>query len=192
MKFTEQFERGECDLPVSFSLLRLPHREIIWERNEGNPRRRNPFLHRERNRRDTLLLDGHAYQPHGPMAQGSRRSEQHNVYPIVYELLRDLGGSSPDERSGVAYGAHEGEVPAVELSQDPFDFELPEGPQGEDSVEVVLAPVGGIVGMSPREDIGTVGDLAVGTITRWIVYVEAHVFRQVNAAGGDERQAALT
>ena len=68
MKFIEQFERSECDLPVSFSLLRFPHWKVIWERNKGNPRRRNASLHRECNRRDTLLLDGHAYQPHGPMA----------------------------------------------------------------------------------------------------------------------------
>src|SRR5919202_812038 len=192
MKFIEQFERSECDLPVSFSLARLPHRKVIWERNEGNPRRRNASLHRERNRRDTLLFNSHTYQPHGPVAQRSRRSEQHDVYPIVYKLLRNLGSGSSDEWSGVVYGAHEGEVSAVELSQDSLGFELPEGPQGEDSVEVGAAAAGGIVGVSPGEDIGSVGDLAVGTITGWIVYVEAYVFRQVNAAGSDERQAALT
>ena len=116
MKFIEQFERSECDLPVSFSLLRFPHWKVIWEWNKGNPWRRNASLHRERNRRDTLLFNSHTYQPHGPVAQRSRRSEQHDVYPIVYELLRDLGGGSPDERSRVVYGPHEGEVPAVELS----------------------------------------------------------------------------
>jgi hypothetical protein len=128
MKFIEQFERGECHLPVSFSLLRLPHRKVIWERNEGNPRGCNVSLHRERDRRDTLLLDDPAYQPHGPVAQGSRRSEQHDIHPIIYELSRDLGGGSPDERGGVVYGAHKGEVPAVEFSHNPFCFELLEGP----------------------------------------------------------------
>ena len=128
VKVIKQFERSERNLPVSLSVLRLPHREVIWERNKGNPRRRNASLHRERNRRDAFLLDGYAYQSHGPVAQGSRRSEQHNVYPIVYELLCDLGGSSPDERSRVVYGTHEGEVPTVQLSQDPFGFELPKSP----------------------------------------------------------------
>ena len=109
----EQSERGERDLPVSPPLVWLPHREVVRERHEGDPWCRNPFLHGERDRRHALPFDGPAYQPHGPVAQGSRGREQRGIHMVFRKLTCDLGGGLCFKRSGVVDGAHEGEEPLV-------------------------------------------------------------------------------
>ena len=135
MELVEQTKCGERNLPVLPSLPGLPHRKIVRERYKSYPRRRNTApLHRERHRRDTLFLDSLAYQPHGLVAQRSRRRKQHGVHPILRELPRGLGGCPLDERGGVVYGPHKGEVPVVEPPQYPFDRKLYQGPQGENGV----------------------------------------------------------
>ncbi len=109
----QQLERGEHDLPVLAPLFRLPHGEVVRERHESDPRRRDLPLHGESDRWHSPLFDGPAYQPHGPVAQGSRGREQHDGYPILRELARHLGGGVPGERTSVVYGAHKGEVSVV-------------------------------------------------------------------------------
>jgi hypothetical protein len=68
--------------------------------------------------------------------------------------------------------------------------EVPHGPQGEDGVEV-RALVGAVVGVGPGKVPRVGGDLTVRAVSCGIVYVEARLFRQMNATGCDERDAAL-
>jgi hypothetical protein len=124
----EQRERRERDLPVPPPLVRLSHREVVRERHEGHPRRGAPSLHRERDRRYALLLDDPAYQPHGPVTQGSGGREQYGVHPILDELPRHLGGSALDQRFRVVYGTHKGEMPPTDLPHNSFSCEPPKGP----------------------------------------------------------------
>ena len=124
----EQRERCERDLPVPSSLVRLSHREVVRERHEGHPWRGGASLHRERDRRYALLLDDPAYQPHGPVAQGSGGREQYGVHPILDEFPRYLGGSALYQWSRVVYGAHKGEVSPTEIPHDSFGREPPKCP----------------------------------------------------------------
>jgi hypothetical protein len=183
----EKLERGKRDLAMPPPLVWLSHREVVRERHEGDPRRCDLSLHRERYRRNALALDGPAYQPHGPVAQRSRRCEQNNVYPVTGELFRDLGGCSLGQWSGAVYCSHEGEMTVVELSHSALGYELPEGPQREDTVEISAATVRGVVRMGPGEVVGVCRYLAIGAVAQGIVYVEAWLFGEVYAAGSDER-----
>src|SRR5215210_242524 len=176
-KLVEQRQRGERDLPVPPPLVGLPHREVVRERHEGHPRRRHSPLHRERDRRYTLLLDGPADQPHGPVTQGSRGREQHGVHSVLDKLPHHLGSGPLDERSGLMDSRHKGEVPPVEFPHNPFDRELPQSPQRKDGVEVRAAAVGGVVRVGPGEGLDTHRDLTIRAIAGRVVYVEARPFR---------------
>lgn len=109
----QQPERGEHYLPMLISLPGLPHGEVVRERHEGDPRRRDIPLHRERDRRHSFLFDSPAYQPHGPVAQGSRGREQHYVHAVFGEPARHSGGGALGERASVVYGPHEGEMAVI-------------------------------------------------------------------------------
>ena len=71
LQLVQQRERSQRNLPVNFSIPRFSHREVVREGNEGNPWRPDVALHGERDGGDAPLLYGVAYQPYGPVAQGS-------------------------------------------------------------------------------------------------------------------------
>jgi len=112
-QLVQQPERRDRDLPMPSFLPRLPHREVVRERHEGDPRRYNAPLHCQGHRRYSLLLDHPAYQPNGPVTQWSGRREQHGVYPVLQELVGYLGRGLLYQRAGVLDGPHEGEVSVV-------------------------------------------------------------------------------
>ena len=71
LQIVQQRERGSRYLQVSFVIPRLAHREVVREGDESDPRRPNTALHSQRDRGDAPPFYGFAYQPDGPVAQGS-------------------------------------------------------------------------------------------------------------------------
>jgi hypothetical protein len=68
------------------------HREVVWEGYEADPRRADAVLHGQGNGGDAPSFYRVADQPDGPVAQGSRRREQHDVYLVFYQFAGDFGG----------------------------------------------------------------------------------------------------
>jgi len=124
------------------------------------------------------------------VAQRSGWREQDRINAIVSEHPGDLRRGLPDEWFGVMDGAHEREVTVVESSDDALFHESSDGPQRKHGIEVggFLRPV---IGVGPCEGFGTGRDLPVRAIPERIVYVKAPVFGQMDAAGGDEREASF-
>ena len=114
----EQRERGEGYPPVTFAVSRLPHREVVGKGDAQDPRGLDAWLHSHGDGRDSTLLYGPAYQPHGPVAQGSGGSEQYGVNLVLGQPVGDLGGGFFHERGRVLDGAHEREVPPVQPAND--------------------------------------------------------------------------
>ncbi len=109
----EQRQRGQRYLPVPPPLPRLSHREVVRERHVGDSRRGDSPLHGKRDGGYPPLLDGSAYQPNGPVAEGSRRRKQNGVHLVFGEPSRDFGGSAFYERIGIVDGPHKGEMPVI-------------------------------------------------------------------------------
>jgi hypothetical protein len=68
------------------------HREVVWEAYEADPRRADAVLHGQGNGGDAPFFYRVADQSDGPVAQGSRRREQHDVYLVFYQYAGDFGG----------------------------------------------------------------------------------------------------
>jgi hypothetical protein len=79
---------------VSFAVAWFAHREVVREGYEADPRGHDAMLHGQRDGGDTPLFYGVADQSYGPVAQGSRGGEQHDVYFVIHQFAGDLGGRS--------------------------------------------------------------------------------------------------
>jgi hypothetical protein len=95
---------------VSFAIVGFAHREVVWEGYEADPRRADTMLHCQGNGGDAPFFYRVADQPDGPVAQGSRRREQHDVRPVFYEVAGDFGGCLFYQWCRVVDGSHKGEV----------------------------------------------------------------------------------
>jgi hypothetical protein len=95
---------------VSFAIMGFAQREIVWEGYEADPRRADAVLHSQRNGGDAPFFYRVADQPDGPVAQGSRRREQHDVYLVFYQFASDFGGRAFYQQGRVVDGSHKGEV----------------------------------------------------------------------------------
>ena len=106
-------EQGECGPrypPVLFAVTGFAHREVVGERHEGDSWRDHAVLHGQRNGGDAPSLYGVADQSDGPVAQGSRGREQHDVDLVFHQFACDLGGGVLYQRGRVVNCAHKGEV----------------------------------------------------------------------------------
>jgi hypothetical protein len=92
---------------VSFAVMGFAHREVVRETHETDPRCHDAMFHGQCNCGDAPLFYGVADQPDGPVAQGSRGGEQHDVYVVFYEFAADLGCRVLYERGRVVDGSHE-------------------------------------------------------------------------------------
>jgi hypothetical protein len=164
------------------------HREVIREGHEANTWRYDIMLHGQGDGGDAPLFYRVADQPDGPVAQVSRRREQHDVYLVFYEFAGDFGSCAFYQRSRVVDGSHKGEVARCQLANHTISDQSTEGLEGKDGVQVasLLRPK---VGVGPGEVVGGCRYLTVGTITGRVVDIEARLVGQVNAACGDEREA---
>ena len=171
-------------------IARSAHRVVVRERHEGDSGRMNTALHRERHSWNSGTLYLLADQPHGPVAERSRRCEQDRVHTVFEELLRDFGGSLPYEQVRGVDRTHKREMAVVQLTDNPFTLKTSQGPQRKDGVKIHTF-IGAVVGVGPGEGRGVRRDLSVRAIAFRIVYVEADLVRQVYAAGSDEGEAAL-
>jgi hypothetical protein len=106
IEIVEQGECGECYPPVTLAVTWFAHREVVRERHEADPRRPDTMLHGQCNGGDIPALDSGADQSNGPVAQGSRRSEQHNVYVVFYQFAGDLGCRVLYQLGRVVDGSH--------------------------------------------------------------------------------------
>ena len=106
----KQCERGERYPPVSLAVTWFTHREVVRERHEADPRRPDAVLHGQRNGGDAPLFYGVADQSDGPVAQGSRGREQHDVNLVFHQVACDFGGRFLYELGRVVDGSHKGEV----------------------------------------------------------------------------------
>jgi hypothetical protein len=95
---------------VSFAIMGFAHREVVWEGYEADPRRADAVLHGQGNGGDAPFFYRVADQPDGPVAQGSRRREQHDIYLVFYQIAGDFGGRAFYQRGRVVDGSHKGEV----------------------------------------------------------------------------------
>ena len=125
----QQYERRQRDLPMHPPVSRLSHRVVVRERDVSDPRRLDLTLHRERHGWYPSPFHGRAYQPHGPVTQGSRRREKDSIHLVLHELRRDLGGGIFYQRAWIMDGAHEAEVSPVQRPNDTFRHEVPHRPQ---------------------------------------------------------------
>jgi hypothetical protein len=91
---------------VLFGVTWFAHREIVRERHEADPRRHDAVLHGQCDGGDAPRFYCVADQSDGPVAQGSRGGEQHDVYVVFYEFPGDLGGRLLYERGRVVDGSH--------------------------------------------------------------------------------------
>ena len=190
----QNLQRGHHDLPVTLLISRAANRKVIRERRVRHSRSLHTTLHRQRDGWYPPPLYLRRYQPHGPVTQRSRRREQRNVHPIVYEHLCHLGRGPLFKLAGVVDRAHEAEVPVVQLPDHAFLGQPTQRPQRKDAVQILPIIGGappGVVGMGPGKLLGLTRDLPVRAIPRRIVYVETLIIRQMNAAGGDEREPAI-
>jgi hypothetical protein len=190
IEIVEQGECRECYSPVPFAVMEFSHREVVRERHEADPRRPDTVLHGQCNGRDAPFFYGVADQSDGPVAQGSRGREQHDVYVVFHQKTGDLGCRVLYQLGRVVDGSHKGEVAPRELAYRTISDKSTEGLERKDGVKVA-ALVRPVVGMSPREVFGAGGDLTVGTVAGRVVDVEARMLRQVDAAGRDEREAGF-
>ncbi len=190
IEIVEQGECGECYPPVPFAVTWFAHREIVRERHEADPRRPDAVLHGQCNGRDTAAFDSGADQSNGPVAQGSRGSEQHNVYVVFHQFAGDLGCRVLYQLGRVVDGSHKGEVAPRELADHTISDKSTEGLERKDGVKVATL-VRPVVGVGPGEVVGTGGNLTVGTVAGRVVDVEARMLRQVDAAGRDEPEAGF-
>jgi hypothetical protein len=88
-------EQGECGQrypPVPLVVMGFAYREVVWERHKADPRRSDAVLHGEGNGGDAPFFYGVADQSDGPVAQGSRGREQHDVHLIFDQFAGDFGG----------------------------------------------------------------------------------------------------
>ena len=173
---------------MSFAVMRFAHREVIREGHEANTWRYDIMLHGQGDGGDAPLFYRVADQPDGPVAQGSRRREQHDVYLVFYEFAGDFGSCAFYQRSRVVDGSHKGEVARCQLANHTISDQSTEGLEGKDGVQVASL-VRPKVGVGPGEVVGGCRYLTVGTITGRVVDIEARLVGQVNAACGDEREA---
>jgi hypothetical protein len=164
------------------------HREVIREGHEANTWRYDIMLHGQGDGGDAPLFYRVADQPDGPVAQVSRRREQHDVYLVFYEFASDFGSCAFYQRSRVVDGSHKGEVARCQLANHTISDQSTEGLEGKDGVQVASL-VRPKVGVGPGEVVGGCRYLTVGTITGRVVDIEARLVGQVNAACGDEREA---
>jgi hypothetical protein len=68
------------------------HREVVREGYKADPRRADAVLHGQGNGGDAPFFYGVADQSDGPVTQGSRWREQHDIYLVFYQLAGDVGG----------------------------------------------------------------------------------------------------
>ena len=129
-----------------------------------------------------------ADQPNGPVAQGSGRRKEYDVYLVFYQLAGDFGGCAFYQRGRIVDGAHKGEVACRQFAYRTIADQPTEGLKGKDCVQVASL-VWSVVSMGPGERVGTGRDLTVGAIACRVVDIEALLVGQVNAARGYEREA---
>jgi hypothetical protein len=173
---------------VRFAIMRFAHREVVREGHEADTWRYDTVLHGQGDGGDAPLFYRVADQPDGPVAQGSRRREQHDVYLVFYEFAGDFGSCAFYQRSRVVDGSHKGEVARCQLANHTISDQSTEGLEGKDGVQVASL-VRPKVGVGPGEVVGGRRYLTVGAITGRVVDIEARLVGQVNAACGDEREA---
>jgi hypothetical protein len=95
---------------VSFAIMGFAHREVVWEGYEADPRRADAVLHGQGNGGDAPFFYRVADQPDGPVAQGSRRREQHDIYLVFYQIAGDFGGRAFYQRGRVVGGSPQEKV----------------------------------------------------------------------------------
>ena len=134
------------------------HREVVRERHETDPRCPDAVLHGKCNGGDPPVFDGVADQSDGPVAQGSRGSEQHDVYMVLYEFAGDLGGRILYQMGRVVDGSHKGEVSPRQLADHAISGKYTEGLERKDGVKVATL-VRPVVSVGPGEVVGTGRDL---------------------------------
>ena len=173
---------------MSFAVMGFAHREVVREGHEADTWRSDTVFHGQGNGRDAPFFYRVADQPDGPVAQGSRRREQHDVYLVFYEFVGDFGGRTFYQRGRVVDGSHKGEVTRCQLANHTISDQFTEGLEGKDGVQVA-ALVRPIIGVGPGEIVGGRGYLTVGAITGRVIDIEARLVGQVNAACRDEREA---
>jgi hypothetical protein len=173
---------------VSFAVMRFAHREVVREGHEADTWRYDTMLHGQGDGGDATFFYRVADQPDGPVAQGSRRREQHDVYLVFYEFAGDFGSGTFYQRGRVVDGSHKGEVACRESAHCTVGDQSTEGLEGKDGVQIA-ALIRPIVGVGPGEVVGCRRYLTVGAITGRVVDIEARLVGQVNAACGDEREA---
>src|SRR5215212_11756189 len=173
---------------MAFAVTWFAHRQVIWEGHEADPRRSDAVLHGQRDGGDAPSFYGVADQSDGPVAQGSRGREQHDVHPVFHQFAGDLGGRTLYEPGRVVDGPHKGEVAFRQLAYSTISDQATEGLEGENGIEVA-ALVRPVVGVSPGKVVGTGRDLTVRAIAGRVVDVEARLLGQVDASGRDERES---
>ncbi len=157
-------------LPVTW----FAHREVVRERHEADPRRPYVVFHGQCDSGEAPCFYGVADQPDGPVAKGSRRGEQHDVYLVFHEFAGDFGGRAVHQRGRVVDGSHEGEVARRQTAHQSVFDQSAQGLKRKDGVKVA-ALVRPVVGVGPREIVGTGRDLPVGAVTGWVVDIEARL-----------------
>jgi hypothetical protein len=173
---------------VLLAVMGSAHREVVREWYEADPRRADAVLHGQGNGGDGPFFYSVADQPDGPVAQGSGRCEQYNVYLVFYQLAGDFGGRAFYQRGRIVDGAHKGEVACRQFAYRTIADQPTEGVERKDGVQVASL-VWSVVSMCPGERVGTGWDLTVGAIACRVVDIEARLVGQVNAARGHEREA---
>jgi hypothetical protein len=91
---------------VRFAIMRFAHREVVREGHEADTWRYDTVLHGQGDGGDAPFFYRVADQPDGPVAQGSRRREQHDVYLVFYQFAGDFGGRAFYQRGRVVDGSH--------------------------------------------------------------------------------------
>jgi hypothetical protein len=104
--FVEQGECGERYVLVSFAVMGVAHREVVWEGYEADARRADAVLHAQGYGGDAPYFYRVADQPDGPVAKGSGRREKYDVYLVFYQVASDFGSCHFFQRGQVVDGSH--------------------------------------------------------------------------------------
>src|SRR3712207_3333219 len=164
------------------------HREVVWKGYETDARRTDTVLHGQGNGGYAPLFYRVADQPDGPVAQGSRRREQHDVHPVFYQFAGDFGGRIFYKGGRVVDSSHKREVARRQPAYHTVSDQPTECLERKDGVQVA-ALVRPVVGVGPGEVAGTGWDLPVGAIACRVVDIEARLAGQVYASCGNERES---
>ena len=187
-------QRVAQDLLVELRLVRTTRgvaQRIVQIDGSGRPSRTGDVAcARHRQRRDSFGLNGPRDQTPGLMANRSHRHEQHHVELIGHAALGQLRDQLLANAPGAVDAAHQGVGVRAQLADLAAVSQGTQGLDGEHAVDVG-ASIGQVVGEVCRPQVGRVHVGGDRPVRRVVAVMERRLAHGIDAAGGDESDAAL-